>query len=517
MCDAKSCSKSCSRCNTFKLKIKGEPGPPGPGFTCIGELCTTECNEFLAVLYPVTNLPDGALVLQSKGIGQLLRQIPTPGDASGGNCRGAYAVDWQNVRKTPDQVASGSYSVVSGGIQNKASGDQSVVGGGDANSSEGKGSTIPGGCGNTAAGDGSTASGVENSVGGTSGTAFGSLNTVNGTQSVCSGGNGSSILGNSSAVGGGSSHSVLGDYSGVFSGILNSITSNYSSVLSGRLCTIGSNFSNIGGGDDNGIAQNANYSTIPGGIGINLPFAKNTNKYASCSFGQYNDSGSLIKDLIFAIGNGIDASNTSNAFAVDFEGNVYYQGSLNPPITSQVEYMESLNGETIPIGTPIVIDSGRVRLPGVSEVPDGVISIPQGTVGNAYHEHWHKKYLTDELGRVIYEYKQVQVDRSKFKEALKVYLSKVESKATDCQKKLFDEVKHAITKEINALPELISGRIPKVNPQYKPELTYIPRSQRSEWHPVCFFGRCKILKDQKVAPSWKKLSESEKYYEYLIR
>ena len=70
----------------------------------------------------------------------------------GGNARGTQAVDMQDNRSSNSQVASGNYSVVSGGRRNTASGADSVVGGGYQNVASGNYSAVPGGLQNTASG-----------------------------------------------------------------------------------------------------------------------------------------------------------------------------------------------------------------------------------------------------------------------------------------------------------------------------------------------------------------------------
>ena len=73
-----------------------------------------------------TNIP---LVLSPLGTGALQAQ-KTDSTATGGNARGANAVDWQTSRTTAAQVASGTQSVISGGQNNTVSAQlASVVGG----------------------------------------------------------------------------------------------------------------------------------------------------------------------------------------------------------------------------------------------------------------------------------------------------------------------------------------------------------------------------------------------------
>jgi hypothetical protein len=95
-----------------------------------------------------TNIP---LVLQPKGTGALQAQ-QTDSTATGGNARGANAVDWSTKRDAGAYVASGSFSVLSGGASNAATGTLSFVGGGQYNTGGGSFATQVGGFNNSTGG-----------------------------------------------------------------------------------------------------------------------------------------------------------------------------------------------------------------------------------------------------------------------------------------------------------------------------------------------------------------------------
>jgi hypothetical protein len=65
-----------------------------------------------------------------KGTGGIIAGIPDS-TFTGGNIRGTFAVDLQTSRSQADMVASGGYSVISGGLQNTASGNYAVAAGGE--------------------------------------------------------------------------------------------------------------------------------------------------------------------------------------------------------------------------------------------------------------------------------------------------------------------------------------------------------------------------------------------------
>jgi len=117
-----------------------------------------------------TNIP---LVLQPKGTGALQAQL-TDSTATGGNARGANAVDWQTNRSAASQVASATGSVLVGGTNNVSSSSYSTVVGGYGDSATGSQSFVGSGENNTASG---TSASV---VGGHLNTAAGRLNFVGG-------------------------------------------------------------------------------------------------------------------------------------------------------------------------------------------------------------------------------------------------------------------------------------------------------------------------------------------------
>jgi hypothetical protein len=101
------------------LRITGGGSGVGPQLTAQGET-------------------DVGLTIAPKGTGEL--QASTAGDA-----RGTHSTDWQRLRASNAQVASGANSVISGGNSNTAGGPTSSVGGGYLNNADGNYATIPGG------------------------------------------------------------------------------------------------------------------------------------------------------------------------------------------------------------------------------------------------------------------------------------------------------------------------------------------------------------------------------------
>ena len=130
-----------------------------------------------------------SVVMQPKGTGALLAQFPDNAVA-GGNARGAGAVDWQTLRASANQVASGTNATIGGGQNNLANGSSATVGGGTTNTANANSATVGGGSTNLASGGNAF-------VGG------GQSNTASGTNAVVTGGRGNTASGGSATVGGG--------------------------------------------------------------------------------------------------------------------------------------------------------------------------------------------------------------------------------------------------------------------------------------------------------------------------
>jgi hypothetical protein len=178
---------------------------------------------------------NGDIVLQPKGTGAVLAQLPDS-TATGGDKRGANAVDLQTARPASTRVASGSFSVVCGGEGNIANNTHAVAVGGQTSQATGAGSFVGSGFSNSAAGYASV------SVGGGS-------NNVNAQYSVSSGGQ---------------FHTINGAFSGVASGYFNQVQADYSAILSGNAnqVVLGGAYNAIINGTNN--YSGGSYTTIVG-------------------------------------------------------------------------------------------------------------------------------------------------------------------------------------------------------------------------------------------------------------
>jgi hypothetical protein len=239
---------------------------------------------------------DGSLYVSPAGTGALQAQATTS-SATGGNARGANAVDWQTTRYQANQVASGAQSVISGGYSSVNSGTYGFVGGGNQQIVTSAYGVIAGGVLNTVNGQSScivggstnSSNGWFNFIGGgftNSGTAQSSVTTQSGTMNATtavtlSGSNanikvGQYITGTSIATGtyvaaiSGTSLTLSQAASGSSTSTLSFYTPHGVVVGGGNNQATGS-YSFIGGGGDAGTATNRNvasgdWSFVGGGL-----------------------------------------------------------------------------------------------------------------------------------------------------------------------------------------------------------------------------------------------------------
>jgi hypothetical protein len=130
-----------------------DPTPPAPSVSPYVTFALSSASPNATVnvssMTPSTATANSDLALVPKGNGALLAQVPT-GTTAGGNKRGTYAVDLVGFRSNAANVASGDYSFLGGGYDNKASASYSAVAGGQGNFATGNSSFVGGGIENQA-------------------------------------------------------------------------------------------------------------------------------------------------------------------------------------------------------------------------------------------------------------------------------------------------------------------------------------------------------------------------------
>lgn len=164
--------------------------------------------------------------------------------------------------------------------------------------------------------------------------------------------------------------------------------------------------------------------------------------------------------------------NSSLIFKVRQDGTTYADKSYYSTGADYAEYFEWLDANSLGEdrrGLFIAmsdIDNSKIELAQNSDNIVGIVSANPSIVGNDAEMHWSKKYLTDVFGSYIME-----------------------------------EVTHPATVDQNGklIPEYTTHE-PKLNPEYNPDLEYIPRSQRKEWAVIGLLGQLVVCDDGSCWP-----------------
>ncbi len=159
----------------------------------------------------------------------------------------------------------------------------------------------------------------------------------------------------------------------------------------------------------------------------------------------------------FVVGNGTSINNRSNAFRVEKGGTIYSAGVYNTGGADFAEMYEWKDGNPADEdrrGRFVTVDGDKIIFADSMEDVIGITSAFPCIVGNN-HEDWHKRYVTDVFGAIVYE-------------------------------------KVTITTETG---ELIEAYQKKVNPDYDPSQNFIPRSKRNEWAYVGQLGQIVVCDD----------------------
>ena len=215
------------------------------------------------------------IAIVTKGTGSLLAQVPD-GTTTGGNARGANAIDFQKSRTNANQVASADNSVILSGFQNRNASPGSFLGGGGQNTltanPAGGYDVLVGGLGNSVlSGNGPhfLGGGISNTISSfqqDSVLVGGRINVVSNAQAFLGGGYFNTVSGQYGVIGGGLQNTTSGQYATIAGGRQNSATAQYSAVAGGYLNQATGFTSFIGGGDQNYIQSvGTGGNTIAGG------------------------------------------------------------------------------------------------------------------------------------------------------------------------------------------------------------------------------------------------------------
>lgn len=354
-----------------------------------------------------------------------------------------------------------------------------------------------------------TSNSVPNLLSVQSGVLTGSQNTVSNANSAIVTGSTNRITSILSFIGGGQSNLLTGTQTGIITGV--------NSIMNGTTTN-----SCIGSGSLNEI--NAITNSFASGFGL-----CNTTQNSSASFGQFNLPGVLMTfNRIFMIGNGTGAAALRrNAFSVTLNGNCYGAGFITGGADFS-EYFESYNGQNIEAGTTVCMVNNSKIIPSSLSTSDpfGVVVKKSGFVGNACEDEWIGKYERDEKGEIIYdtvneeiiegEFETQTVDVEILEKDNSRFVKNIIQKSISIpimeEQNIYDLSTNEIirTEQIQKKKITIQSKsIPRISPLFDTSLTYIPRSQRSEWHMVALVGQVWVNEGQKINSEWDYLGKSK--------
>ena len=253
---------------------------------------------------------------------------------------------------------------------------------------------------------------------------------------------------------------------------LDSVASGIASHAEGNGSTASGDYSHaegFGSTASGNYSHAANYGTI-------------TQNLYQTAIGRYNIasnpalSGTQADDA-FIIGNSLPGIARSNAFRVQFTGDVHSASGVYTTGADYAEMFEWQDGNPENenrIGYFVTLTGKYIRKATASDQYIlGVVSAVPSIVGNSQSCGWQGMYLQDRWGQLIYEWADVQQ----------------EIPEPDPQ-----------TGEIQTRIETVRVQRPMLNQEYDADRTYQPRTERSEWAAVGVIGKLRVRDDGSCQP-----------------
>ena len=214
--------------------------------------------------------------------------------------------------------------------------------------------------------------------------------------------------------------------------------------------------------------------------------------FAETTIGRWNvrkspATSSPLGDL-FVVGKGTNDTARANAFRVNHSG-VYGTGAFNASGADYAELFEWADGNLARMdrtGRFVTLEGEHIRLAGPGDdYILGIVSGAPSVVGDVYDDQWQGMYLTDVFGRPIWEDVEVPDVTETFPDP--------------------ENPESTISRII--IPAHTERR-QKLNPDYDPAQTYVPRSDRPEWDAVGLLGKLVAVDDGTCVPNgWATVGE----------
>lgn len=188
------------------------------------------------------------------------------------------------------------------------------------------------------------------------------------------------------------------------------------------------------------------------------------------AMGHYNststaaEGGGGTKGTAFVIGNGEAQTFPSNACRITYAGAVIGKSSYSTSGADYAEFREWADGNPDNEdrrGYFVTLIDDKIQIASPGDYIEGIISGHPAVIGN-FDECWSGQFLKDEWGEYILEDIEAEDHKTGEKSTSKWY---------------------------------------KQNPDYDPEMKYIPREERPEWSPVGMLGHLSVRDDGTCEPN----------------
>ena len=206
-------------------------------------------------------------------------------------------------------------------------------------------------------------------------------------------------------------------------------------------------------------------------------------------------------------------------FRIDSDGTTHADGSYSSSGGDYAEMFEWSDGNTSNedrVGKTVVLEGNQIRLSNSDDARSsiiGVVSARPIVLGDAHSERWSEKFEKDVYGRYVFEeYTQTE------------WTEKDENGEKTLKNFQTDQIPSDETVPSDAIVTSTEddGKTPlmrrKLNTDFDPSQTYIPREKRKEFSPIGLVGKLKVNVGQTIGDRWIKMREiSDTVHEYLVR
>ena len=213
------------------------------------------------------------------------------------------------------------------------------------------------------------------------------------------------------------------------------------------------------------------------------------------------------------------SNGSDREFRIDGDGTTHADGSYSSSGGDYAEMFEWKDGNTSNedrVGKTVVLEGNQIRLSTSDDAQSsiiGVVSARPIVLGDAHSERWSEKFEKDVYGRYVFE-EYTQTEWTEEDENGEKTLKSFQT----------DQIPNDETVPSDAIVTSTEddGKTPlmrrKLNTDFDPSQTYIPREKRKEFSAIGLVGKLRVNADQAVGDRWIKMREiSDTIHEYLVR